>query len=453
VKVRTKKNIELLDKRIATYLKPKINLKEYIMSRGNPNDKPDRIKCRDWQRQINEKIPEQSRLQNEWSTVSGKIRKLGRKKNLTSEETENLRNLKSREGKLFRDLKIVGATIIGLEQLMDTEGCNISENHSSSENLSDGSKKSTILPALSSYRTSDLRLKSPKDWTEDELKDAMKERESASNDAEKREMFEANYGNGEAGFDETGRMMQPKPIRSIPSTPVPVRTNDGQDLENAMRDIWDRLPKKDKNGDPIVGIPEGPVDDGFPDDGFVGIPEFKNPDRGYPGEIPDIQMVKGIQSGLNMLSNKKNQSPLPGKQMTVKLKEDGLVGPKTSFGLKKALVNNGSPKVSEAIALGQFKETMKKAKAAGPQNLASELGAVFAPLLGSKKTPKEGFQPEGLALQDTLNDLGASKKGYELLKDDGIVGPKTEAAFDLVAKSTDEDELINQFGYNLGFDF
>jgi|GEM_PF-1994403 len=332
--------------------------------------------------------------------------------------------------------------------------------------IDEGKKKTDkdtlkLASALSSDKTLDLRLKSPTDWTEDELKDAMKAREAASNDAEKREMFnrerewfEANYGSGEVGFDETGRMVQPKPVRPISTTPVPVRTKDGQDLEDAMKEVLDKLQAGGEAGGDVSIAPVGEPQS----IGSVNGEKVDLPQQGAASQMPlasgnDMKLVQGIQSGLNMLSNKKNQSPLPGKPMTVKLKEDGIAGPKTGFGLKKALVNNGASKVSEAIALGQFKDTVKKAKAAGPQNLAAELGATFAPLLGSKKMPKVGFQPEGLALQDTLNDLGASKKGYEPLKDDGIVGPKTEAAFDLVAKLTDEDELVNQFGYNLGFDF
>ncbi|MDV7341767.1 hypothetical protein RYZ26_19355 [Terasakiella sp. A23] len=256
-------------------------------------------------------------------------------------------------------------------------------------------------------------MKLPQDLTEAELKELMKAREKASNTEKQammdreREWFEYYYGINPVEFDDTGKMIQPQPVRSMPKQPSPIKTIEGQDLEAAVSAVIDQLPQEKEEGD----------------------------------------VVKGIQSGLNMLTNKDNQSPLPGAAKQVKLKEDGVAGPKTSFGLKKALVEKGTGKVAEALALGQFKEVVKKAKKEGPQNLADELSQTFSPLLPKKKSPKEGFQVEGLALQDTLNDLGAN------LKDDGIVGQKTSDAFTQIVKKTDEDDLTGRFAYNLGFDF
>ncbi|WP_165602607.1 hypothetical protein [Candidatus Terasakiella magnetica] len=315
-------------------------------------------------------------------------------------------------------------------------------------------------------------LKPPKDWTEAELKEAMKEREKVSGPdvrdmmLREREWFDHYYGNTPVEFDETGKMVQPKPVRRVPTQPVPIRTADGKEIDAAIEEIIARLPQSDGDeGDvrisPIEGgvdLPIHPPKSGLPEQPGIqpvpGMPDMKKPIPGDDNPTHTIlpikeegEIIKGIQSGLNFLSGKKNNTPLPNVSKTVKLKEDGVIGPKTSFGLKKALVDNGTNKVSEAIALGQFKETVKKAKKQGPQNLAGELGATFKPLLGTQKPPKEGFQPEGLALQDTLNDLGAN------LKDDGIVGPKTEEAFGQIVKAKDEDEIMDKFGFNLGFDF
>lgn len=284
--------------------------------------------------------------------------------------------------------------------------------------------------------TANTLLKPPHDWTEAELKDVMKQREQASFQEKQdmmqreRQWFDHMYGNQPVEFDETGRMVQPKPIRSIPVMPRPIQTPDGQELEDAIEDIIGRLPI------------EGPVVPGQPE---MEKPPFEDVRPMQAKNEGD--MVKAMQSGLNILSNKQNQSPLPNSSKMAKLKEDGDLGPKTSFALKKALVDNGAPKVSEALALGQFKEIVKKTKKDGPQNLAGDLAATFSPLLPKKKSPKETFQSEGLALQDTLNDFGAD------LKDDGIVGPKTEEAFNNIAKTVDEDDLVNQFGSNLGFSF
>ncbi|NVK19325.1 MAG: hypothetical protein HWE30_11565 [Methylocystaceae bacterium] len=263
-----------------------------------------------------------------------------------------------------------------------------------------------------------------------------------------REWFEHYYGTDPVQFDETGKMVQPRPVRDVPKRSLAIKTKDGKDLEGAIDEIIRILPIKEKPGDDYSTMPVDPIDPklpklpGLPDD-KVGIMPIVPPGV----EKPEAEVIKGLQAGLNMLSNKQNQSPLPNTPKVQKLKEDGIAGPKTAFGLKKALVDQGTGKVSEAVALGQFKETVKKAKKDGPQNLAGELGATFGPLLGKKKAPKQGFQPEGLALQDTLNDLGAG------LKDDGIVGPKTTDAFSQIAKTADEDDLVNRFGYNLGFDF
>lgn len=338
-------------------------------------------------------------------------------------------------------------------------------------------------------------LKSPRDWTKAELEEAMKAREKAVPQDKagmlqrERQWFDHYYGNDPVKYDETGKMVQPAPVRSIPQEPVPIKTKDGKDLGEALDRVIGNLPgltggtghalnppvyNEEKGGwvqfDPTTGgykKIEAPITPGYhlldqkkatgPLGSVNGVPvepgqtgqnrQVIQSDRHLAVMPSEEQVIKGLQAGLNMLSNKQNQSPLPNIPKTTALKEDGIIGPKTSFGLKKALVDHGTSKVSEAAALGQFKETAKKAKASGVENLAGELGATFKPLLGNQKSPKDGFQPEGLALQDTLNDLGAG------LKDDGIVGPKTQDAFHQIAKKMDEDELTQRFADNLGFSF
>lgn len=281
-------------------------------------------------------------------------------------------------------------------------------------------------------------VKLPRDWTEKELLENMSKREKEKNEGRRKEMMERErewfdhyYSNGEVQYDETGKMIQPRPIRPVPREPVTVKDKDGADITDALKKLLDQMPAELQ--DDYVTL--DPMERGQEP---VGAKE--------PSQGDAKQMVKKIQSGLNILSGKKNQAAGPASGKTAMLKEDGIIGPKTAQGLQKALVKEGTGKVSEALALGQFKETVKKAKTAGPQNLAAELGATFSPLIGNAKSPKQGFQPEGLVLQDTLNDLG------ENLMDDGIVGPKTQAAFGRVAKSKPEDEIVAQFAHNLAFD-
>lgn len=264
---------------------------------------------------------------------------------------------------------------------------------------------------------SDMMLKSPTVWTREELNAAMKVREKtgvatgqkARMMGREKAWFDHFYGNRPVEHDETGRMIQPVPVRPVPVTPQPIMTRDGVVLDEALDDFYTTMPVHEEPDEP--------------------------------------NMVKAIQSGLNVISGKDNASALPGADKQTKLKEDGLIGPKTAFALKKAVVDQGAPKVSEAVALGQFKNTVKQAKKGQQQNLSAELSRTFDPLLPKKKSPKAAFQPEGLALQDTLKQFGAD------LKDDGIVGPKTEAAFRSVAKTQDEDRLVESFGENLGFKF
>jgi hypothetical protein len=362
--------------------------------------------------------------------------------------------------------------------------------------IDSGKQNRTDISSLISLNNQDrVNLKSPRDWTKAELEEAMKAREKAVPQDKagmlqrERQWFDHYYGNDPVKYDETGKMVQPAPVRSIPQEPVPIKTKDGKDLGEALDRVIGNLPgltggtghalnppvyNEEKGGwvqfDPTMGgykKIEAPITPGYhlldqkkatgPLGSVNGVPvepgqtgqnrQVIQSDRHLAVMPSEEQVIKGLQAGLNMLSNKQNQSPLPNIPKTTALKEDGIIGPKTSFGLKKALVDHGTSKVSEAAALGQFKETAKKAKASGVENLAGELGATFKPLLGNQKSPKDGFQPEGLALQDTLNDLGAG------LKDDGIVGPKTQDAFHQIAKKMDEDELTQRFVDNLGFSF
>lgn len=336
-----------------------------------------------------------------------------------------------------------------------------------------------LLKQLKEQGKGDAMIKYPMDWTQEELRAAMRERERINDPAKKAEMFKRErewfdhtYGTGPVQFDETGKMIQPQPVRKTPVQSKPIKSKDGKDLDTAIGDVISKIPVDsdgyynnppfydEKKGEWFRFNPETGEHDKLPgnyvnkggNEGTVRITDgpdimpYSDQQKGL-NNVDEQKVIKVLQAGLNILSNQQNQSPLPNTPKVQILKEDGIAGPKTAFGLKKALVDQGTGKVSEAVALGQFKETVKKAKKDGPQNLAGELGASFGPLLGKKKAPKQGFQPEGLALQDTLNDLGAG------LKDDGIVGPKTTDAFSKIAKTTDEDDLVNRFAYNLGFDF
>jgi len=314
-------------------------------------------------------------------------------------------------------------------------------------------RRNKILEQLWRESGATIADKDPKDWTEAELREIMRERMNSKDEAHKKELFNRerewfahHFGDQEIGYDETGKMKQPQPIRPIRKNPVSTKTPDGKELGEALEYLVgpvspSELEQMQSDTVYLGGSPNFEESTGTyrrpPGTGIVPI----------KGENDEAHIVRALQSGLNLLNGQKNQSPLPGAPKTPMLKEDGIVGPKTSQAMKKALMKNETPKVAEAMALGKAKETVKKAKTNGAENLAEELGATFSPLIGNAKLPKDGFQPEGLALQDTLNDLGAN------LKDDGIVGPKTKAAFEQIAKTKDADEIVYRFAHNLGFDF
>ncbi len=312
-------------------------------------------------------------------------------------------------------------------------------------NADERARRNKIIEQLWKESGTAIADKDPKDWTEAELREIMRERMNSKDEARKKELFNRerewfvhHFGDQEIGYDETGKMKQPKPIRPVRKKPVPTKTPDGKELGEAFEYLIGSVSPISR---PVHRmLPYRPHEGGIPNEDAGG--------QVKPAIMPnEANIVRAMQSGLNVLSGQKNQSPLPGAPKTPMLKEDGIVGPKTAQAMKKAVMENGTPKVAEALALGKVKETVKKAKTNGAQNLAEELSATFSPLIGSAKSPKDGFQPEGLALQDTLNDLGAN------LKDDGIVGPKTKAAFEQMAKTQDVDEIVNRFAHNLGFDF
>jgi len=361
-------------------------------------------------------------------------------KYVSPEEEDKIR---SSWGKRKGDIAMKGVSLEGRKKIKQQEDTmtKIEPQVSADERA----RRNKIIEQLWKESGNTIADKDPKDWTEEELREIMRERMNSKDEARKKELFNRerewfahHFGDQEIGHDETGKMKQPQPIRPIRKKPVLTKTPDGKGLLDAFEHLVTQIPP---SSGPVNRIlPYRPNEGQIPNEGAGG--QLK------PALMPnEANIVRAMQSGLNVLSGQKNQSSLPGASKTRMLKEDGIVGPKTAQAMKKAVMENGTPKVAEALALGKVKETVKDAKTNGAQNLSGELRATFAPLIGNAKSPKDGFQPEGLALQDTLNDLGAN------LKDDGIVGPKTQAAFEQVAKTQDTDEIVNRFAQNLGFDF
>src|SRR3546814_17430868 len=103
------------------------------------------------------------------------------------------------------------------------------------------------------------------------------------------------------------------------------------------------------------------------------------------------------------------------------------------------------------MALARFDKFARQAQARdSADGLRDEAHAAFAPLFGGGLSPHAGSrskQPWGLALQDTVNDLGTEafdKSRWTPLRDDGWIGPKTTDAFAKVLRKTGSDRQIGR---------
>jgi hypothetical protein len=128
------------------------------------------------------------------------------------------------------------------------------------------------------------------------------------------------------------------------------------------------------------------------------------------------------------------------------LKVDGRLGPKTRRSLFTAAAKAGPAAVDQATALARFKDFARKAKTTGsPAGLGEAAQMSFGPLFGEAKD-------EGTALQGTINEIDAMSGGSgDVLAEDGVVGPKTEAAFSDTMSFADENDFANEFAFDHGF--
>ncbi len=255
----------------------------------------------------------------------------------------------------------------------------------------------------------DFLFKRPEDLTEGEIKNLMITRNNSQNDKplfdelveKERKWFSTHYGDDPVKFDETGKMIQPVTKNPAPTEPKPVTVPGGQTMVDAIKLVANQLDKSSDN---------------------------------------KVDTIRGLQTGINRTKEKTE----------VPLKIDGMFGPKSATGLKKAIAALGPTKISEANALGQFQHKAEKAKKSGDtKNLILDVSTRFESLLSSKKDPKENTV--GLALQTAINETNKDDDQIPMLKEDGIIGPKTEDVFGMTVKKKDTEDLTDNFGYFLGF--
>ncbi len=270
---------------------------------------------------------------------------------------------------------------------------------------------------------SDIMTKDIKDWTEDELRQVQGSKKYYQPSSPRRDeasgkvksWYEHHYGNDPVRLDATGRTIQPEP-KILPKTkPVPA---------------------KDKDGQPVL-------------DGVMGA-GAKIAD--LAGKRGLATAIRGAQTGLNLLHKLQTN----GRSKNGALKADGLFGPKTKKSLTGSIAELGRPTVENALALGGFQNLMANKKGQAKGNLAEAAHDSFANLFQKPSTynaSDKKLKPWGIALQDTINDVGRSSFGnaFTPLKADGWIGPKTTSAFNKVFQPTGMGGFMKSFADKLGF--
>lgn len=183
------------------------------------------------------------------------------------------------------------------------------------------------------------------------------------------------YGTDTVTRDGTGRQVAAAPKNPPPSAPKPLRTVDGETLETATRAL-------------------------------------SNAVSGLAKRIGGGPAVRRLQQGLNIAA----------KPSTAPLKEDGILGPKTKRATRKDLAERGAARTEEAIALGGLSDAAKRT--GDVKTLKKAVEEDVAPLFGAE--PEDGVRHATRALQFGINESGPD----DPLKEDGVLGPKTAAAFD-----------------------
>lgn len=282
----------------------------------------------------------------------------------------------------------------------------------------------------------EILAKDPSDFTEIEfleLKKAMIDLPSGPEqerlDGMAKAFLEDKFGTGPAEYDAVGRMIDPEPKKPINKDPVPAKTPDGEPLSGALKRIGKAVASAAGNGS---GGGEG-----------------------------SASAVQGLQSGLNILKQVMgrdgNQRRAPSPDIVADLKTDGIVGPKTRRALRIATSRLGRTKIEEGFALGRFGRFARDVQVGRDDTckLGATISKAFGPLFRPLGTalPKQG-RGENLAFQATLNDLGPKvfePDAFKPIREDGLIGPRTETAFNAVLPAAGPDRFTLRFGHNLGF--
>ena len=165
-------------------------------------------------------------------------------------------------------------------------------------------------------------------------------------------------------------------------------------------------------------------------------------------------VIKRLQGGLNLLGEAK--APKDGAAPLEQLKQDGVFGPKSRSGLRRAVTTLGVPKVEEGLALARFGEFARDGRKQGFERLGEATEKSFASLFRNPAKPvrRPTDSVENVTLQETLNDLGRSQSGdkrFTPLKLDGDIGPRTTETFAQLTGALGHGPVTKRFGEFLGF--
>ena len=228
-----------------------------------------------------------------------------------------------------------------------------------------------------------IMLKPVNELTHDEARLLQKISMFDTNDNNMRQMldkvaqgfYQYFYGNNPVEYDEMGKMIRPMANKMIPEQTKDLKTKDNESIDNAFKQLANNV-----------------ADSG----------------------------VKALQRGLNLLG------------VEPSLKEDGIIGPKTTAQTKKTLVNKGLPTIKNTVNIGAFENMVEN-------NRGKEI-----PLDTLKDTVSKIGNFAQRTLQQGLNALGQKKESYNPLKEDNDIGPKTTSVFNQM-KDEEEDGIKSFF--------
>ena len=228
------------------------------------------------------------------------------------------------------------------------------------------------------------------------------------------------FGDGEVAYDETGRMIEPKPKAGVPEKPTEAVDVLGRPLSRGVARIARHV---------VAGAKTK----------------------------ADVQRsVLAAQKAFNML------------EPDTPLREDGDFGPKSRMAARRAVRALGAGKAEERLGLGRFASFVERANKSGSASgLAFETERVLGPLLRARaergddwarrdrprSTAPRSPRPEAVALQETLNEIGARTIGsdFKPLREDGWIGPKTTGVFRNVARAVGPRRFTRHLAHSLCF--